>query len=67
MPLSRSVIGEAHFLKGAVRFRELVGGVLYAQISPKAQVLTCLGSSYSQYNVFIHASMMHTLYCLWLN
>ena len=45
--LSRSVIGEAHFLKGAVRFRELVGGVLYAQISPKAQVLTCLAPHFA--------------------
>lgn len=40
--LSRTVGGEAHLLKGFLRFRELESGILYAQITPKAQVLSCL-------------------------
>ena len=37
--LSRSVGGEAHNLKGFLRFRELENGVLYAPITPKARCL----------------------------
>lgn len=40
--LSRSVGGEAHSYKGFLRFKELVNGVLYSEISPKNRVLTCL-------------------------
>lgn len=40
--LGRNVMGEAHALKGFLRFRELNNGVLFAQIEPKNQVLTCL-------------------------
>lgn len=40
--LSRSVGRETHSLQGFVRFRMLEGGVLYAPITPKASVLTCL-------------------------
>ena len=40
--LSRTVAGEAHLLKGFLRFQELESGILYAQITPKAQVLSCL-------------------------
>jgi probable DNA metabolism protein len=40
--LCRRVAGEAHLLQGFIRFRELSSGVLYAQITPKNQVLTCL-------------------------
>lgn len=45
--LSRNVAGEAHLLKGFVRFRELKNGILYAQITPKAQVLTCLAPHFA--------------------
>ena len=45
--LSRMVGGEAHVLKGFLRFRELSGGILYAQITPKAQVLTCLAPHFA--------------------
>lgn len=40
--LSRSVGKEAHNLQGFLRFRMLDVGVLYAPITPKAQVITCL-------------------------
>lgn len=40
--LSRSVGREVHSFQGFVRFRMLKIGVLYAPITPKAQVLTCL-------------------------
>lgn len=40
--LSRNVFGEAHSYKGFLRFRELRNGVLYAEIAPKNQILTCL-------------------------
>ena len=40
--LCRRVAGEAHLLQGFIRFRELSNGILYAQITPKSQVLTCL-------------------------
>lgn len=45
--LSRNVGGEAHALKGFLRFRELENGVLYARITPKAQVLTCLAPHFA--------------------
>lgn len=40
--LSRNVGGEAHALKGFLRFKELENGVLFSEITPKNQVLTCL-------------------------
>ncbi len=45
--LSRTVIGEAHSYKGFLRFRELKNGVLYAEIEPKNQVLTCLAPHFA--------------------
>lgn len=45
--LSRKVGGEAHLFKGFVRFRELINGVLYAEITPKAQVLTCIAPHFA--------------------
>lgn len=45
--LSRNVGGEAHALKGFLRFQELENGVLYARITPKSQVLTCLAPHFS--------------------
>ena len=45
--LSRAVADEAHLLTGFLRFRELENGILYAQITPKAQVLTCLAPHFA--------------------
>lgn len=46
--LSRRVGSEAHSLKGFVRFRELKGGILYAVICPKSQVLPCLAPHFEE-------------------
>ena len=40
--LSRQVANEAHLFQGFVRFHELENGILYSEISPKNQVLTCI-------------------------
>lgn len=45
--LSRTVGGEAHAFKGFLRFRELVNGVLFAEITPKNHVLTCLAPHFA--------------------
>ena len=45
--LSRSVSNEAHLYQEFIRFRELEGGVLFSEISPKAQVLTCIADHFS--------------------
>lgn len=45
--LSRNVGGEAHSYKGFLRFKELAGGVLYSEITPKNQVLTCLAPHFA--------------------
>lgn len=45
--LSRNVGGEAHSYKGFLRFRELVNGVLYSEIAPRNQVLTCLAPHFA--------------------
>ena len=45
--LSRNVFGEAHSYKGFLRFRELANGVLYAEIEPKNQILTCLAPHFA--------------------
>lgn len=45
--LSRTVGGEAHSFKGFARFRELMNGVLYCEIAPKNQVLTCLAPHFA--------------------
>jgi probable DNA metabolism protein len=45
--ISRNVIGEAHSYKGFLRFRELENGVLYAEIEPKNQILTCLAPHFA--------------------
>jgi len=45
--LSRQVGGEAHQFKGFLRFKELDNGVLFAQIEPKSQVLTCIAGHFS--------------------
>lgn len=45
--LSRSVSNEAHFYIEIVRFRELKNGILFSEIAPKSQVLTCIGEHFS--------------------
>lgn len=45
--LSRSVSNEAHLYEEFIRFRELENGVLFSEISPKAQILTCIGDHFS--------------------
>lgn len=45
--LSRSVGNEAHLMTEFIRFRELENGVLYAPITPKAQVLTCIAPHFA--------------------
>lgn len=45
--LSRNVGGEAHAFKGFLRFKELENEVLYAEIEPKSQVLTCIAPHFS--------------------
>lgn len=45
--LSRNVGGEAHSYKGFLRFKELMNGVLYSEITPKNQVLTCLAPHFA--------------------
>lgn len=45
--MSRSVSNEAHRYEEFIRFRELKGGILFSEISPKAQVLTCIGDHFA--------------------
>ncbi|SHK07050.1 probable DNA metabolism protein [Hespellia stercorisuis DSM 15480] len=45
--LSRSVANEAHLFTGFVRFCELENGILFSEISPKAQVLTCIADHFT--------------------
>lgn len=45
--LCRKVSNEAHYYKEIVRFRELENGILFSQIEPKNQILTCLGDHFT--------------------
>ena len=45
--LSRQVGNESHLYCGFIRFRELNNGVMYSEISPKSQVLTCIGDFFT--------------------
>lgn len=45
--MSRSVSNEAHMYEEFIRFRELGNGVLVSEISPKAQILTCVADHFS--------------------
>lgn len=45
--LSRSVSNEAHMYEEFIRFRELENGVLFSEISPKAQILTCIADHFT--------------------
>ena len=44
--LSRNVGNEAHLFTGFLRFRELENGILFAEISPKNQILPCLAAHF---------------------
>ena len=44
--LSRKVANEAHFFIELIRFRELNSGIMFAQIEPKCQILTCIGDHF---------------------
>ncbi|MCU6747616.1 MULTISPECIES: TIGR03915 family putative DNA repair protein [Lachnospiraceae] len=45
--LSRRVANEAHYFIEFVRFRELKNGILFSEIAPKSQVLTCIGDHFA--------------------
>ena len=45
--LSRSVSNEAHMYEEFIRFRELENGILFSEITPKAQVLTCVADHFA--------------------
>lgn len=45
--LSRSVGIEAHLFLGFVRFRELENRVLFSEIEPKSQILTCIADHFA--------------------
>ena len=47
LELSRKVANESHYYKEIIRFKELENGILFAQIEPMNQILTCLGDYYS--------------------
>ena len=61
--LSRKVGGEAHMMKGVLRFQELENGILYAKITPKAQILTCIAPHFADRlpleNWMIHDAAHH--------
>ena len=45
--LSRNVKNEAHRFIGFVRFKELRNGVLFSEIAPKSQILTCIADHFT--------------------
>ncbi len=45
--LSRKVSNEAHFYHEIVRFSELQNGILFSEIEPRNQILSCLGDHFS--------------------
>ena len=45
--LSRSVSNEAHMYEEFIRFRELENGILFSEITPKAQILTCVADHFT--------------------
>lgn len=45
--LSRSVSNEAHMYEEFIRFRELDSGILFSEITPKAQILTCVADHFT--------------------
>lgn len=45
--LSRKVSIEVHFFREVVRFSELQNGVLFSEIEPRNQILSCLGDHFT--------------------
>lgn len=45
--MGRSVSNEAHMYEEFIRFRELKNGILFSEITPKSQVLTCIGNHFA--------------------
>lgn len=45
--LSRGVANEAHLYEEFIRFRELADGLLFSEITPKAQVLVCIADHFA--------------------
>lgn len=45
--MSRSVLNEAHLYKEFIRFRELENGLLFSEITPKSQILVCIGDHFT--------------------
>lgn len=45
--MSRSVLNEAHLYKEFIRFRELENGLLFSEITPKSQILVCIGDHFA--------------------
>ena len=45
--LSRSVSNEAHIYEEFIRFRELESGILFSEITPKSQILTCVADHFT--------------------
>lgn len=46
--LSRKVSNEANFYKELVRFEELQSGILFSEIEPKCQILSCMGDHFEK-------------------
>lgn len=44
---SRNVSNEAHMYEEFIRFRELRNGLLFSEIAPKSQILTCIAEHFS--------------------
>ena len=45
--MSRSVFNEAHMYEEFIRFRELENGILFSEITPRAQILTCVADHFA--------------------
>ncbi len=45
--MSSSVSNEAHSMREFIRFRELENGILFSEITPKSQILTCIGDHFA--------------------
>jgi len=45
--ISRKVSNEAHYYREIVRFRELQNGILFSEIEPRNQILSCLGEHFA--------------------
>ena len=45
--LGRKVTNEAHYYKEIVRFAELQNGILFSEIEPRHQILSCIGNHFT--------------------